>query len=108
VFAIYSRQALEVLRQIAPYLRTHKRARAELLLQRYLAVTPRKGQYTTELLSARAAFETDFFAIRVRKSARGIAAGARRDSQSLPGNEHERSSAPASEANVHAQSGPPD
>ena len=69
VFAIYSRQALELLRQVAPYLRTHKRARAELLLARYLLVTPRNGRYTAELLAARAAFESIFFAVRVRQSA---------------------------------------
>src|SRR5262245_40780115 len=74
VFAIYSRQALELLRQITPYLRTHKRARAELLLLRYLLVTPRNGRYTPELLAARAAFETDFFAIRVRTSACAVTA----------------------------------
>jgi hypothetical protein len=92
VFAIYSRQALELLRQIVPHLRTHKRARAELLLRRYLVVTPRNGRYTPELLTARAAFEAEFFTIRTRMSACAIAAGTPPPPRSLSGSGYERSS----------------
>jgi hypothetical protein len=65
-FAIYSRQALALLRQITPYLRTCKRARAELLIDSYLLVTPRNGRYTAELSAARTVFEAQFFSIRTR------------------------------------------
>ena len=43
-YAIANRQALELLRQITPHLRSYKRRRAELALARYLAVTPRNGR----------------------------------------------------------------
>jgi hypothetical protein len=92
VFAIYSRQALELLRQIAPYLRTHKRARAKLLLERYLSVTPRNGRYTTDLLTARTAFEAEFFAIRVRASACAVETGTSQGPRSLSGDGYARSS----------------
>jgi hypothetical protein len=62
----HRRQALELLRQISPYLRTHKRARAQLLLERYVLVTPHNGRYTPDLLEARTAFESSFFGIRLR------------------------------------------
>jgi hypothetical protein len=65
-FVIRSRQALSLLEQITPYLRTCKRARAELLLRSYLAVTPRNGRYTAAVLAARQAFEDQFFAITSR------------------------------------------
>ncbi len=93
VFAIYSRQALELLRQIRPYLRTHKRMRAQLLLEQYLLLTPRNGRYTAELLVARAAFESRLLAIRVRPSAYDIGAGTSNAARSLSGGEHSRSSA---------------
>jgi hypothetical protein len=63
VFVIYSRQALALLEQIAPFLRTYKRERARLLLQSYLALTPRNGKYTPSMLAARQAFEVRFFEI---------------------------------------------
>jgi len=51
-FAIYSRQALALLTQITPFLRTCKRARAELLLQSHLALTPRNGRWRHTLWKA--------------------------------------------------------
>lgn len=62
-FVVYSRQALALLEQITPFLRTYKRARAELLLQSYLALTPRNGKYTLSMLAAREAFEVRFFEV---------------------------------------------
>ncbi|SFJ97287.1 LAGLIDADG family homing endonuclease [Methylophaga sulfidovorans] len=56
-YAIYNRQALSLLKQITPYLRTYKRHRAEYILQHYLNVTPRNGKYSKELLNARKQFE---------------------------------------------------
>ncbi|WP_417509428.1 LAGLIDADG family homing endonuclease [Methylophaga sp.] len=56
-YAIYNRQALSLLKQITPYLRTYKRHRAEYILQHYLNVTPRNGKYSKELLDVRKQFE---------------------------------------------------
>lgn len=57
-------RSLEVLELVAPYLlEPRKRQRAELILLKYKAVTPRNGQYTSELLEDRVQFETEFFAI---------------------------------------------
>jgi hypothetical protein len=65
-YVIYSRQALTLLARITPFLRTHKRHRAELLLQSYVLLTPRNGRYTPEMAAARDVFEQQFLAIRVR------------------------------------------
>jgi hypothetical protein len=53
-YVISGRQALAVLSQVAPYLRTYKAERAHLLTTEYVAVTPRNGRYTTDQLAARA------------------------------------------------------
>jgi hypothetical protein len=68
-YAVTSRQALELLRQVAPYLRSYKRQRAELALARYEAMTPRNGKYTAAQLVARKAFEEAFLASTSRESA---------------------------------------
>jgi len=62
-FSIANRQALQLLRQVAPYLRSYKRCRAELVLDQYVAVTPRNGHYTPSLDAERRAFEARFFAL---------------------------------------------
>ena len=62
-YQVSSRQALELLRRIAPCLRGYKRLRAHLALRRYIAVTPRNGRYSPILRRARTAFEARFFAI---------------------------------------------
>lgn len=41
-------------------LRSYKRARAQLVLAEYVALTPRNGKYTDETLSARTEFESRF------------------------------------------------
>ena len=45
---ITSRQALRLLTQVAPFLRTYKVRRASLLLQDYTRLTPRNGRNTPE------------------------------------------------------------
>lgn len=65
-YCVTSRQALHLLEQIAPFLRTYKCKRASLLLQEYVRLTPRNGRYTAEQLAARADFEARFFAISTR------------------------------------------
>ncbi|HXN09349.1 MAG TPA: LAGLIDADG family homing endonuclease [Candidatus Acidoferrales bacterium] len=66
-FRVTNRQALELLRQVRPYLRSYKAARAALALKHYLVLTPRNGQYTTGQTRARQEFETFF--LRLRKTA---------------------------------------
>ena len=63
-YAVYNRQALELLRQILPYLISYKRKRAELILRDYLTVTPRNGKYTAELLLRKRAFEKEVLSIK--------------------------------------------
>ncbi len=63
-YYLTSRQALQVLHQIAPYLRTYKADRARMALSHYIAVTPRNGKYDAPLLLARAQFEEAFLAMR--------------------------------------------
>jgi len=62
-YQISNRQALELLRQTAPFLRGYKRKRAELVLTFYLEVTPRNGRYSEELLLKKRKFEQAFLAI---------------------------------------------
>ena len=65
-YYITSRQALTLLEQVCPFLRTYKFKRACLLLEEYQRVTPRNGRYTEELRAARAQLEDRFFAISTR------------------------------------------
>ena len=62
-YSVAGRQALTLLRQIAPWLLSYKRGRAEIALDSYLAVTPRNGKYTAESQARRRSFERDFLAI---------------------------------------------
>ncbi|MEJ2061326.1 MAG: LAGLIDADG family homing endonuclease [Gammaproteobacteria bacterium] len=56
-YAIYNRQALGLLKQVHPFLKTYKAKRAEIILRDYLALTPRNGKYTEQRHQARAQFE---------------------------------------------------
>jgi hypothetical protein len=64
---VASRRALNLLEIISPYMLGYKRRRAELALSEYIAVTPRNGRYTPELLEARQDFERRFFEITAQK-----------------------------------------
>ena len=59
-----SRQALDLLRQVAPFLKTYKAKRARLALADYLRLTPRNGRYTPVLAASRRAFEHQILAIK--------------------------------------------
>jgi hypothetical protein len=59
-YSVSNRQALSLIAQIAPFLRSYKKRRAELVLDRYLRLTPRNGRYTTALADERRAFENEF------------------------------------------------
>jgi hypothetical protein len=63
-YAITSGQALDLLRQIAPWLHSYKRQRAELALHFYKALTPRNGKYSPELLEKRLEFEQSFLSLK--------------------------------------------
>jgi hypothetical protein len=63
-YSVSSRQALSLLRQCLPYLKSYKRKRAELAIHEYLAVTPRNGKYTPTKLAKRSEFEQRLLAIR--------------------------------------------
>jgi hypothetical protein len=52
-FAISNRQALALLEQIAPHLRSYKAERARLLLAHYVSLTPRNGKYNVAVRAAR-------------------------------------------------------
>lgn len=56
-YAVYNRQALSLLNQVTPYLRTYKRKRAELILRDYVRLTPRNGKYTEPMRRERFTFE---------------------------------------------------
>lgn len=49
-YALYNRQALNLLKQIQPYLRTYKSERSALMLRDYLNLTQRIGKYTENQL----------------------------------------------------------
>jgi hypothetical protein len=62
-YSVSNRQALAVLEQIAPFLRTYKKLRARLALDQYLSLTPRNGRYSERLSVQREAFERAFLGI---------------------------------------------
>lgn len=63
-YAVYNRQALDVLRQIHPYLLTYKARRSAPILKHYVELTPRNGKYTTVLRSERTCFEEAVMSIK--------------------------------------------
>ena len=67
-YSIGNRQALNLLLQIQPFLRSYKRERAALVREHYLRLTPRNGKYKPELLAARKQFEDDLLSLRANRS----------------------------------------
>lgn len=63
-YAVYNRQALDLLREVLPWLKSYKGERAVLILQDYVRLTPRNGKYSPSLKSARKLFEKQILAIR--------------------------------------------
>ena len=63
-YSVANRQALSVLEQTAPYLRSYKRLRAQMALQSYVALTPRNGHYTPEQAARREHFEQSFLLLK--------------------------------------------
>ena len=62
-YRITSQQALDLLRQVQPFLISYKRLRAELVLADYGRLTPRNGKYTADQRAARQAFERKLLAL---------------------------------------------
>lgn len=66
-YVIDNRQALALLEQIAPYLRTYKAQRAELILNDYVRLTPRNGKYSPAQLGEREIFIQRFLCLNPRR-----------------------------------------
>ena len=62
-YRLSSRQGLNLLIQIVPYLKTYKQKRAQLVLKKYIKLTPRNGKYSSKLLTQKEKFIKDFFSI---------------------------------------------
>jgi hypothetical protein len=63
-YVIGNRQALDLLGQIAAYLKSYKAKRANLALSRYISLTPRNGKYTPALWTARETFVQEFLKLK--------------------------------------------
>ncbi len=63
-YQVSSRQALSLLGQIAPYMRSYKSERVRLALRYYVVLTPRNGKYRPDTRKARDEFEARLLAIR--------------------------------------------
>ena len=68
-YSIANRQALRLLEQIAPYLRSYKATRTKLILQNYINLTPRNGRYTEEIRAERDRFLTAVLGIKAQEPA---------------------------------------
>ena len=63
-YVISNRQALSLLQQIAPLLKSYKAKRATLVLNDYIRLTSRNGKYSPTQKSDREAFIQKFFTVR--------------------------------------------
>jgi len=63
-YSISNRQALDLLKQITPYLKSYKSGRATLILDHYVRLTPRNGRYTSTQIEEREAFIQQFLCLR--------------------------------------------
>jgi len=62
-YSVSNRQALDVLRQVAPHLRSYKQRRTRLALEQYELLTPRNGKYSDDMVNERERFVREFLAI---------------------------------------------
>jgi hypothetical protein len=65
-YSVGNRQALDLLEQIAPFLQSCKKERAELVLDAYVRLTPRNGRYSPSQQAEREEFINRFMAISSR------------------------------------------
>lgn len=63
-YVLSNRLALELLKFTFQYLASYKKNRAQLVLDYYIALTPRNGKYTKELYKKREEFIKTFFGIK--------------------------------------------
>ncbi|MFH1510042.1 MAG: LAGLIDADG family homing endonuclease [Candidatus Nealsonbacteria bacterium] len=63
IYRVRNRQALNILKQILPYLKTYKLIRSKLVIKEYVKVTPRNGKYSLIINKKRAIFLKKFFEI---------------------------------------------
>ena len=63
-YVLDNRQALALLAQVAPYLRTYKAKRAALILSDYIRLTPRNGKYSKAQQLEREVFVEKFLGLR--------------------------------------------
>ena len=63
-YAVGNRQALALLAQIEPYMRSYKGDRARLALSDYVRLTPRNGKYSEALRVERHVFESALLDLR--------------------------------------------
>jgi len=63
-YQISNRQALELVRQVASYLKTYRAERAKLALSHYLRLTPRNGRYSPDVAVSRREFELRLLTIK--------------------------------------------
>jgi len=63
-YAVWNRQALALLAQVEPYMKSYKADRARLVLRDYVRLTPRNGRYTEAMLAERQVFEEALLALR--------------------------------------------
>ncbi len=66
VYQVSGRQALAVLEQITPFLRSYKKDRALLVLNDYVRLTPRNGRYVPGQLDERNSFTEKFFSLKAK------------------------------------------
>jgi len=66
-YAVSNRQALDLLQQLGPHLRSYKRLRTDLVLCSYERLTPRNGKYSDAQIRLRRQFEANFLAITARE-----------------------------------------
>ena len=68
-YAIYNRQALTLLDQVTPFLRSYKKIRSQLILDSCLKLTPRNGKYSEAILEERQVFEQQVLSTKANSSA---------------------------------------
>ncbi len=66
-YQVSNRQALSLLNQIYPFLRTYKAKRAKLVVENYVKLTPRNGRYTDEIMAKRNKFVEEFLMLNPRR-----------------------------------------
>jgi O-phosphoseryl-tRNA(Cys) synthetase len=63
-YTISNRQALALLNQTFPYIKTYKAKRSNIILRDYIRLTPRNGHYSPEIKQARTEFENKVMKIK--------------------------------------------